>query len=124
MQSVGGYFFLYSKSIAIPLLVISVLNVMRILVRTISISTKQNVLGISIPDRRINVLTTSPNQNPTYDTQEEVSATHECKDCVVVFDDVLERNQFKKLLPVFLSAVNMKTLMCHMYHNDILNYRY
>ena len=74
---------------------------MRILVRKNSISAKQNVLGICNPDRRINVLTTSPNQYPTYDTQEEVSATHECKDCVVVFDDVLERNQFKKLLPLF-----------------------
>ena len=69
---------------------------MRILIRTISISTEQKVLGISNPNRRIIVLTTSPNQYPTYDTEEEVSATHECKDCVVVFDDVLERNQYSE----------------------------
>ena len=43
------------------------------------------------PDRQKKILTRSPNQYPDYETSDEALSIDEYKDCVVIFDDMLEK---------------------------------
>ena len=52
------------------------------------------------PNREIKILTRSPNQYPNYETSQEVSTIDDYKDCVVIFDDMLDHNQ-KEIHPFF-----------------------
>ena len=62
------------------------------------------------PDREIKIITRSPNQHsqneqtkglyPNYTTSQEISTIDDYKDCVVIFDDMLDSNQ-RELCPFF-----------------------
>ena len=67
-------------------------------------------------------LTRSPNQFSEYNTKEKVTIIDEYKDCCSVWWCV--RQQTKSYLPSFQPVVDMKTLMCIIYANDILSYCY
>ena len=49
---------------------------------------------------KIKFSTRFPNRNPDYDTEEDVSANDEYKDCAVVIDDMLENEQ-KSVSPFY-----------------------
>ena len=52
------------------------------------------------PDREIKIITRSPNQYPNYETSQEISTIDDYKDCLVIFDDMLDYNQ-KEIHPFF-----------------------
>ena len=86
---------------------------MRTLIWTIFISLNQKTIFNNNPNRQKYVLTRSPNQYPTYDTEEELSAIDECKDCLVVFDDMCQKRNNKQIeISPILPSVNIYTLMC------------
>ena len=52
------------------------------------------------PDREIKIITRSPSQYPQYESSQEISTIDDYKDCVVIFDDMLDHNQ-KEMCPFF-----------------------
>ena len=52
------------------------------------------------PDKDIKYLTRSPNQYPNYETSQEISTINDYKDCLVIFDDMLDHNE-KEIQPFF-----------------------
>ena len=55
---------------------------------------------LEYPGREIKIITRSPNQYPNYTTSHEIATIDESKDCVVIFDDMLDSNQ-KEVSPFF-----------------------
>ena len=76
--------------------------------------------GLKIQNRKLKNITRSPNQYHKYDPEDKVSAIIEYKDYVVVIDDTSKINK-ESFLP-FPPTEDIKTLMYHIYHNDILSY--
>ena len=70
-------------------------------------------------DKKKKILLSYLNQDAEYDTEEEISINDEYKDCFVVFDDMLVNKQ--KGISLFSSAKDMKTILCVIYHNDLLS---
>ena len=71
--------------------------------------------ALNNPNRKTRSLTRSPNQNPDYDTEEEVSTYDEFKDCAVLFVDNLEKKT--KRCFFFSPAEDVKTMIGIVYHN-------
>ena len=65
------------------------------------------------PDGSWKKITWSPDKIPDSDTEEEVSSTHECEDCVVRSDDVWEKMEEKTTFHLLL--VYSKKMMYNVY---------
>ena len=64
--------------------------------------------GYNNPETELKIPSSFLFENTNYDTKEEVSAIDEYKDCVVVFDDMLEKKQNQYFL--FLPAVDKENI--------------
>ena len=52
------------------------------------------------PDREIQILTRSPSQYPDYDKPDDILSIDKYKECVDIFDDMLENKQ-RDICPFF-----------------------
>ena len=81
-----------------------------------------NICQPDTPDRKTELLFRSHSQFPDYDTEEGVSTVDVLKDCIVLFDDRLQKKP--KIFTSYSPVEVMKILTCIFYHNVILSYRY
>ena len=71
-------------------------------------------------DRQIKISTRSPKQYFDYELTDEILSTDEYKDCVVIFDEMLENKKID--ISPFLLVVGMKELLFIIFLSVVLSY--